>query len=105
MNEITINPRPEMCKFIVQHINLLKNNPVLIADVGSRYGYNPVWEAFDLCMKAICFEPDIEECALLNSMNNPKAQFIPTLSPGSSSSRKERLAGVNRKTYILLICL
>jgi len=78
MNEITINPRPEMCKFIVQHINLLKNNPVLIADVGSRYGYNSEWEAFDLCMKAICFEPDIEECALLNSINNPKAQFIPT---------------------------
>ena len=77
MNEITINPSPEMCKFIIQHINLLKNNPVLIADVGSRYGYNPVWEAFDLCMKAICFEPDIEEFANIDlDCGNSKVKII-----------------------------
>ena len=43
-------------------------------------------------------------CTYIRLARN-EAQFIPTLSPGSSSSRKERLAGVNRKTYILLICL
>ena len=78
MSEITVNPRPKMCKFIVQHTDLLKDSPVLIADVGSRYGYNAEWGAFEHCMKTLCFEPDIEECALLNSMDDPKARFIPT---------------------------
>ena len=77
MNEIAVNPRPDMCKYVAQETSLLKNDPASIADVGSRYGYNPEWEAFGPCMKVICFEPDIEECALLNSMNNLKAQFIP----------------------------
>ena len=87
MNEITINPRPAMCKYIAQEANLLKDSPVSIADVGSRYGYNQEWEAFDPYMKVICFEPDIEECALLNSMNNPKAQFIPTALFGTKGQR------------------
>lgn len=78
MSDITINPRPEMCKFIAQHTDLLKDSPVLIADVGARFGYNTEWRAFENCIKIICFEPDIEECALLNSMNDPNAIFIPT---------------------------
>jgi len=78
MSEITVNPRPNMCKLIVQHTDLLKDSTVLIADVGSRYGYNAEWGAFEHCMKTLCFEPDIEECALLNSMDDPKTRFIPT---------------------------
>ena len=71
MSTIAINAAPAMCQYIVQQTELFLRNPVLIADVGARDGYNIEWKAFANCMRAFCFELDTEECARLNKIGKP----------------------------------
>jgi FkbM family methyltransferase len=78
MNAIAVNPDPAMCRHIVQQTELFLRDPVLIADVGARDGYNVEWKVFEHCLKAFCFEPDAEECARLNAKGDPEVRYIPT---------------------------
>lgn len=61
---------------MTQHIincRLLENDPFCLIDVGASGGINSCWNNFGNCLKAIGFEPLIDECERLNSdKNKPK---------------------------------
>lgn len=57
----------------------LLDEPLVVVDVGCRWGASPVWtEMGDRCL-LIGFDPDSEECARLESMAGPlaTARFVP----------------------------
>lgn len=57
----------------------LLDEPLVVVDVGCRWGLNPVWTGMgDRCV-LIGFDPDAEECARLQSLAGPDAtaRFVP----------------------------
>lgn len=51
---------PALRKYLGKH-------RVSVVDVGARQGLHPRWKRFESLIGAIGFEPDVDECALLNS--------------------------------------
>jgi FkbM family methyltransferase len=85
MNPITINPDPAMTRYVVERTELLRENPVVIVDVGARWGFNSEWRVFGDCLRMYCFEPDEAECARLNKAADPNVTYIP-IALGAKSS-------------------
>jgi FkbM family methyltransferase len=57
----------------------LLDEPLVVVDVGCRWGYSPVWtELGDRCV-LIGFDPDADECARLQALAGPQssARFVP----------------------------
>ena len=57
----------------------LLDEPLVVVDVGCRWGYSPAWtEMGDRCV-LIGFDPDAEECARLQALAGPEAsaRFVP----------------------------
>lgn len=78
MGTISTNTNPAMCAFIAQHTDLFLSDPVIIADVGARDGYNVEWAPLGAGMKVFCFEPDTAECARLNAKAEANVRYIPS---------------------------
>ena len=76
MNEISINLDPLMTKHLVG-AGLFAADPIVIVDVGARWGFNPEWKAFGEALQVFCFEPDEEECKRLNAASSPNVRYIP----------------------------
>ena len=53
------------------------NDPVVIIDVGARWGFNAEWKTFGKALQVYCFEPDEEECKRLNSASSGNVKYIP----------------------------
>lgn len=51
--------------------------PLILVDVGARYGLDKRWEAFGASIRAYCFEPDAAECEKLNASAQSGVRFIP----------------------------
>lgn len=56
---------------------LFADAPLVLADVGARYGLDPRWAAFGSSLKAYCFEPDAAECERLNAAAQSGVTYIP----------------------------
>ena len=57
---------------------LFADDPLILVDVGARWGLHPRWEAFGASLKAYCFEPDTAECERLNAAaTHSGVTFIP----------------------------
>lgn len=56
---------------------LFADEPVVLVDVGARYGLDARWAAFGASLRAYCFEPDIAECERLNAAAQPGVSYIP----------------------------
>jgi FkbM family methyltransferase len=78
MGSISTNTNPSMSAFIAQHTDLFITDPMIIADVGARDGYNVEWTPLGAGMKVFCFEPDAAECARLNAEGAANVRYIPS---------------------------
>lgn len=76
MNEISTNLDPLMTRHLVKS-GVFANDPVVIVDVGARWGFNAEWKVFDSALRVYCFEPDEEECQRLNKSSGPNVKYIP----------------------------
>jgi FkbM family methyltransferase len=59
---------------------LLRQRPIVLLDIGARGGLPPRWTRFTRYLDVVGFEPDAEECALLNRGGvdlTPRRRFLP----------------------------
>jgi FkbM family methyltransferase len=77
MNSIAINLKPAMTRHLVGRTDLLRENPVVIVDVGARSGFKEEWKEFGDCLRVFCFEPDREECETLNASAAANVTYLP----------------------------
>lgn len=52
-------------------------DPLVVVDVGARFGLDIRWGAFGNSLKAYCFEADTAECERLNASAHPGVRYIP----------------------------
>ncbi|WP_061255853.1 FkbM family methyltransferase [Leptospira interrogans] len=76
---------------------LLKNNPLVIADVGASGGLHPRWEEFTSSYKGILFEPDPREYEQLIKKVDNRIVIIDT---ALSDSKKEILFHLCKKQQV-----
>ena len=76
MNEISTNLDPLMTKHLVG-TGLFAADPIVIVDVGARWGFNAEWKVFGSALQVYCFEPDEEECKRLNAACRSNVKYIP----------------------------
>jgi FkbM family methyltransferase len=77
MSRIAINENPRMTKYLAGETTAFADDPVVIVDVGARWGFNSEWTAFGPHLKVYCFEPDEEECARLNKGAAKGVTYLP----------------------------
>ena len=53
------------------------DDPLVMVDVGARWGLDARWAALGSSLKAYCFEADTAECERLNAAAHPGVTFIP----------------------------
>ena len=75
MEEITTNLNPLMTGHLVTS-GVFEDDPIIIIDVGARWGFNAEWNVFGGVLQVYCFEPDEEECARLNVLSGPNVKYI-----------------------------
>lgn len=57
----------------------LLDRPITVVDVGTRWGFDERWDAFDRQVELIGFEADAHECARLQMLYGaPNVRFVPT---------------------------
>lgn len=56
---------------------LFKEDPLVLVDIGARWGMNKEWAIFGESLKAFCFEADKAECERLNDLGASQATYIP----------------------------
>ena len=64
-----INSNPAMTCLLVDDLEVFKQAPVVICDVGARGGIEPHWQVFGNQAQFIGFEPDQIECDRLNQVH------------------------------------
>jgi FkbM family methyltransferase len=74
---IAINRNPRLTRYLVEELRAFRDDPVVIVDVGARWGFNPEWKVFADQLRVLCFEPDEAECRALNSSAPPGATYLP----------------------------
>ena len=63
---------------LTQYLNqVFRGQPLVLVDIGARWGISKQWEAFGESLRAFCFEPDKEECDRLNGQCQSNIKFIP----------------------------
>lgn len=58
----------------------LKDDPLVLVDIGARWGLDKRWSAFGDSLRAFCFEADAKECDRLNQGGN--VTYIPEVISG-----------------------
>lgn len=56
---------------------LFSDEPLILVDIGARWGVDKRWAALGSSLKAYCFEADAAECSRLNAIGHPGVTFIP----------------------------
>jgi FkbM family methyltransferase len=74
---ISVNPNPLMTRHLVTDTRIFRDHPVVVVDVGARWGYNEEWKAFGEDLRVFCFEPDKEECERLNASAGANVKYLP----------------------------
>jgi len=77
MAGIETNARPLMALHLAGERRLFDSDPIVIADVGARGGFNAEWAAIREASRIVCFEPDESECARLRAKAPPNVTYIP----------------------------
>ena len=63
---------------------LFADDPLILVDIGARWGLDARWAPFGASIRAFCFEADAPECARLNGMAQPGVTFIPLAIAGKA---------------------
>jgi FkbM family methyltransferase len=66
-----------MTRYLVQQTRVFFDDPIVIVDVGARWGYNEEWKVFGDCLRVYCFEPDAQECERLNASATRGVRYLP----------------------------
>lgn len=66
-----------MTQYLVGHTSVFEGEPLVVVDVGARWGHNEEWKVFQDCLRVYCFEPDAEECRKLNSTAPSGVTYLP----------------------------
>ena len=74
---ISLNPNPRMTRHLVTDTRIFRDDPVVIVDVGARWGFNEEWKVFRDALRVYCFEPDKEECDRLNAASGTNVTYLP----------------------------
>lgn len=56
---------------------LFADDPLILVDVGARWGLDARWAPLQGSIRAFCFEADAPECARLNGMGHPGVRYLP----------------------------
>jgi FkbM family methyltransferase len=78
MCAFALNTSPLMTRYLVEERRAFAGDPLVIFDVGARWGMNEEWAVFGDQMRVYCFEPDEAECARLAARAPPQVSYIPT---------------------------
>lgn len=63
---------------------LFADDPLILVDIGARWGVDRRWASFGDSLKAYCFEADAAECSRLNGLGHSGVTFIPLAISGSA---------------------
>ncbi len=77
MTGITINQNPEMCRYLVDELKAFESDPIVIVDLGARWGFNAEWAVFGDQIRLFCFEPDKAEYEQLTKDAPDNVTYIP----------------------------
>ncbi|HWE72304.1 MAG TPA: FkbM family methyltransferase [Stellaceae bacterium] len=77
---------PLLTRYLVQETTVLRDDPVVIVDLGARGGFNTEWRAFGDHIRIYGFEPDERECARLNAQASPGVVYLPWTVGGRSGT-------------------
>ena len=66
-----------MTRHLVAETTVFRNDPLVMVDVGARWGFNPEWKIFGDALRVYCFEPDEEECKRLNETAGANVKYLP----------------------------
>jgi FkbM family methyltransferase len=77
LTSIAINRDSRMTRFLTHKTDVFRAEPVIIVDVGARWGFNSEWEAFGEHLRVVCFEADEEECRRLNTLAPSGVKYLP----------------------------
>lgn len=69
-SSFSLNPR--FTKYLVKN-EILKDNPLVVVDVGARGGLEYHWTNYGNVARFIGFEPDSQECKMLNDSLSPES--------------------------------
>src|SRR5256885_13286554 len=74
---ISLNPQPLMTRHLATNTRIFRRDPVIVVDVGARWGFNTEWNVFGESLRVYCFEPDKAECERLNASAGPNVRYLP----------------------------
>ena len=77
MCAFAVSGAPLMTRYLVEERRVFAEDPLVIFDVGARFGPNAEWAVFGDQMRVYCFEPDEEECRRLTAEAPPQVTYIP----------------------------
>lgn len=66
-----------MTRHLVADTAVFRDDPLVIVDVGARWGFNEEWKVFGNALRVYCFEPDQEECKRLNETAGANVRYLP----------------------------
>lgn len=61
-----------------------RGHPLILVDIGARWGMDRRWASFGESIAAFCFEADAAECSRLNAQGLANVKFIPEVIAGSN---------------------
>ncbi len=74
---ISLNSNPRMTRHLVTHTRIFRDDPLVVVDVGARWGFNEEWKVFGDGLRVYCFEPDQDECKRLNAAAGANVVYLP----------------------------
>jgi FkbM family methyltransferase len=77
MHRFTINYKPLMTSFLLQETKIFREDPIVILDVGARYGIGREWQVLGDQARVYAFEPAEEECRRLAARAPSYLTYIP----------------------------
>lgn len=77
MSSFAVNYTPLMTQFVVGETNLLRDNPIVLLDVGARDGIGREWQVLGDQVRVYAFEPDAEECQRLAASAPAHLTYVP----------------------------
>src|SRR5258706_11827666 len=74
---ISLNSTHRMTRHLVRHTRIFRDDPLVVVDVGARWGFNEEWKVFGDGLNVYCFEPDKAECERLNRRASANVRYLP----------------------------
>ena len=101
MTGFSINQSPEMCRYLINELKAFESDPIVIVDLGARWGFNAERAVFGDQVRLFCFEPDKAEYEQLIKDAPDNVTYIPWAiggAPGNATLYEAKL-GASTSLY------